>query len=154
VNYINNKYEEQLIGMAYIKNRFRPTPREFRKIIDTWFHGSPEKLDVLLTGSWVTPYKELARAFSHKPSCISASDDFQEVKHNGKLPGYLYIVAEDVQDKDLTLLPDTDETHWQTGRNLKVEMVADVPVIKDELLTKQELEELQVKYPGEGYRSS
>jgi len=115
-----------------------------------WFHGSPEKLEKILAGSWVTPYKEVARAFSHKPSCISASDDFREIKHNGTLPGYLYIVAEDVRDQDLTLLPGTDDTHWQTRRELRIEWVEDVPILEAELLTEQELEDLQRMYPGAG----
>lgn len=120
-----------------------------------WFHGSPAKLETLLKGSWVTPYKELARAFSHKPSCISASgDDFSEVKHNGILPGYLYIVAEDARDQDLTILPGTDGTHWETNRELRVELVADVPILETELITEQESEELRRELgTGTGYKS-
>lgn len=122
-----------------------------------WFHGSPEKFDTLLKGSWVTPYKELARAFSHRPSRIcSADNDCVKVKHNGTLPGYLYIIAEEINERDLTLLPNTDETHWQTNRDLKVELVENVPVLDAELITEQEIEELRRKYPGfeTGYRSS
>lgn len=29
------KYEEQLVGATYIKNKYGPTPKEFRKIVDT-----------------------------------------------------------------------------------------------------------------------
>jgi len=120
-----------------------------------WFHGSPEKLETLCEGSWVTPYKNFARAFSHKPSCISADDDFKEVKHNGTLPGYLYTIAEAVRDDDLTLLSGTDSTHWQTNRELNIKLVAEVPILESELLTEQELGELQRKYPdtGTGYKS-
>lgn len=118
-----------------------------------WFHGSPEKIETLLKGSWVTPYRELARAFSHKPSCI-CGNDFAKIKHNGKLPGYLYVIAEKVQDQDLTLLPNTDNTHWQTNREIKVELLEDVPILKDELITDEELKELQRMHPGTGYRSS
>lgn len=105
-----------------------------------WFHGSPEKLETLFEGSMITPYKEVARAFSHKPSCISASDGYGVVKHNGSLPGYLYIVAEDLQKQDLALLPGTDNTHWQINRELRVELVEHVPIIEAELLTEQAVE--------------
>ena len=49
-----------------------------------WYHGSPEKLRVLRKGSWVTQFKEMAKAFSHRPSLISLDDDCQAVKHDGQ----------------------------------------------------------------------
>ena len=36
-----------------------------------WFHGSPNKLNILHSGSTITPILILARAFSHKPEILS-----------------------------------------------------------------------------------
>lgn len=93
-----------------------------------WYHGSPEKLNVLQKDSWVTQFKELAKAFSHKPSLISFGDDSQTVKHNGQQPGFLYIVSEAVGPDDVSYLRDTAQTHWQTQRDLQVDLVAELPV--------------------------
>lgn len=38
------KYEEQLIGATYIKNRYGPTPIEFRKIINSMINKEIEKV--------------------------------------------------------------------------------------------------------------
>ena len=35
-----------------------------------WYHGSPEDLTELATGSTITPNRALARAFSHKPTLV------------------------------------------------------------------------------------
>ena len=40
-----------------------------------WYHGSNARFDILRAGSTVTQWKELAEAFSHKPSCLSCEDD-------------------------------------------------------------------------------
>ena len=61
-----------------------------------YYHGSPLKLDELSTGSTITPWKELAMAFSHKPSKLSIDDD-NKISHNGQIyPTYLYIIDEEV----------------------------------------------------------
>ena len=68
-------------------------------------------------GSWVTPFREFAKAFSHKPTRVSASgDDLANVRHDGKVAGFLYVVAETLADQDLEELPGTDQTHWKTTR--------------------------------------
>ena len=57
-----------------------------------WFHGSPEELSTLRVGSWVTPYREFAKAFSHKPFRVTATgDDVTNVRHDGKMAGFLVI---------------------------------------------------------------
>ena len=120
-----------------------------------WFHGSPEKLTMLRTGSWVTPFKELAKAFSHKPACISVSDDdFRNVRHDGKIPGYLYVVSEPLSNGDLRELEGTDQSHWETARTLKIRFVSDVPLVDSEMLTETEIAELAKKHRGPGYWSS
>ena len=120
-----------------------------------WFHGSPEKLTVLRTGSWVTPFKELAKAFSHKPTYISISDDdFLNVRHDGKIVGYLYVVSEPLSTGDLRELKGTDQSHWETTRNLKIKYVSDVPLVDSEMLTDPEIAELSKKHRGTGYWST
>lgn len=39
------KYEEQLIGASYIKNRYGPTPVEFKKIVDTMLEKDMVKVE-------------------------------------------------------------------------------------------------------------
>ena len=39
-----------------------------------WFHGSPLRLETLTTGSTITPLRDLARVFSHKPALVSLDD--------------------------------------------------------------------------------
>ena len=117
-----------------------------------WFHGSPEQLDALHTGSWVTPFRELAKAFSHRPTRISASDDnFTKVRHDGKIPGLLYVVAESLEDLDLEKLPGTDQTHWKTMRVMKVQLIEEVPLVDAEMLSDAESAALAERYPGTGY---
>ena len=54
----------------------------------TWYHGSLFKLKKLEKGSTITPDKNLAKIFSHKPSIVSISDK-GEIKHDGEKKGYL-----------------------------------------------------------------
>ncbi len=96
-----------------------------------WFHGSPEELSALRVGSWVTPFREFAKAFSHKPSRVTATgDDLANVRHDGKVAGFLYVVAEPLADQDLEELPGTEKTHWKTTRVLKVRLVGEVPLVE------------------------
>ncbi len=120
-----------------------------------WFHGTPEKLTVLRAGSWVTPFKELAKGFSHKPTCISISDDdFRNVRHDGKIDGYLYVVSEPLSIGDLRELEGTDQSHWETIRELKIKFVSDVPLIDSEMLSESEIAALSKKHSGSGYWST
>ena len=112
-----------------------------------WYHGSPERLAVLREGSWVTQFREMAKAFSHKPSCISLDDNCRAVKHDGKLPGYLYEVSEAVGPDDVTYLPNTAQTHWQTQRELQVRLVAELPIDDPPQLSEEELAELRKDVP-------
>jgi hypothetical protein len=56
-----------------------------------WYHGSPEVLTELAVGSTITPFADLARAFSHKPARLEISDN-GAIAHNGVVPGLLYRV--------------------------------------------------------------
>lgn len=61
----------------------------------TYYHGSPYKIDYLNVGSDITPCKELAIAFSHKPSFVTI--DGRDIYHDGEVkPTYLYVVDEEV----------------------------------------------------------
>lgn len=93
-----------------------------------WYHGSPEALTRLRAGSMVTPFAAVAKAFSHKPSVLTFGDGVDTVRHDGRVPGRLYVVAEPVGPGDLRERPRTGRTHWQIRRDLRVELVAEVPV--------------------------
>lgn len=69
-------------------------------VLKQWYHGSPAKLTILKTGSSITPFMEIAKAYSHKPSRLNLSvlEDTEknlvhvEVKHDGRRPGFIYQV--------------------------------------------------------------
>jgi hypothetical protein len=73
----------------------------------TWYHGSPLRLEVLTAGSTVTPIRQLAQAFSHKPTLVSitvhVTDASRQVciEHDGERDGYLYQVR--VADPEVDL---------------------------------------------------
>ncbi len=112
-----------------------------------WYHGSPEELDVLRAGSWVTQVKEMARAFSHRPTLMSLDDDCEHARHDGKLPGYLYAVSEVVGQEDVTYLRDTAQTHWQTRRDLRLRLVAQLPIDDPPQLSEEEIASLRQDIP-------
>ena len=97
------------------------------------FHGSPKKLDQLEKGNWVTFNKEVARALSHEPTRMFTDTCFRTIKHNGVVPGFLYVIDEEVDDHELIEHP--DKARWQTPRTLKIKLVEEVPIIESELLT-------------------
>ena len=115
-----------------------------------WYHGSPERLTALRAGSWVTQLRGLAGAFSHKPSLISLDDDCLAVKHNGRLRGFLYTVAEPVGPADISYLRDTARTHWQTQRDLAIRLVAELPIDDPPLLTDEEVAAMRKHRPEDG----
>jgi len=104
-----------------------------------WYHGSPERLTALRKGSMVIPFKEVAKAFSHKPSMLSMGDDFENVKHNGRAIGHLYEVAETVGPDDLCCLEGTAQTHWQTQRDLQLRHLVVLPLDDPPQLTEEEI---------------
>ncbi|MBN1516110.1 hypothetical protein JXA32_06040 [Candidatus Sumerlaeota bacterium] len=116
----------------------------------SWYHGSPEKLTALLADSWITPYKELAKAFAHKPELISMDDDCSHIKHNGRLPGFLYLVDEPVSTDDVEYLKNTAQTHWQTQRDLRLRLVAELPLDDPPQLSEEEITELRNQAPEGG----
>ena len=109
-----------------------------------WYHGSPLQLRVLPSGSTITSKITLARVFSHKPSVVSISDRGM-VKHNGTLPGFLYIVSEEVRPEDILQHPHStleEGGEWLTTRDLTVHLLTPTQVRAEELLTDEELARL------------
>ena len=105
-------------------------------------------------GSWVTPFREFAKAFSHNPTCVTATgDDVTKVLHDGKVAGFLYVVAEPLADQDLEELPGTDQTHWKTTRVLKVRLVGEVPPVDAEMLSDAESAAFENRHRGTGFWS-
>ncbi|MFH1568475.1 MAG: acyltransferase domain-containing protein, partial [Gemmatimonadota bacterium] len=115
-----------------------------------WYHGSPAALTALRAGSMVTPFEAVARAFSHKPHHLSFGGDPSQVKHDGEVPGFLYVVDEDLAPGDLTELPGTASTHWEVRRDLRVRLVAEVPVDDPPRLTEVERTELERQHAEAG----
>lgn len=94
-----------------------------------WYHGSNRIFSVLRAGSTITQWKELAEAFSHKPSCLGYDDD-GVIFHNGKEKGYLYLIDEAVEpEKDIYPHPRSTmdkNAEFLTKRPLKVRLIAEL----------------------------
>lgn len=92
---------------------------------ELWYHGSQEKLIMLRVGSSITKNKELARAFSHRPSKVWVDDD-GKIKHNGTEKGYLYIIDEPIREGDLKVHEVcTEDDPWEliTTRELRLKEI-------------------------------
>lgn len=93
-----------------------------------WYHGSNRIFDVLYEGSTITQWKELAKAFSHKPTRVDLYDG--EIFHNGVEKGYLYIIDEpievgiDVYNHPMTTMYENAE--FLTKRPLKVKLIKEL----------------------------
>jgi len=113
----------------------------------SWYHGSPLGLSILRVGSTITQKRELAQIFSHKPTIVSVSDDGQ-IRHNGAISGYLYIITDEIQSKDViphhqTTMSDGDE--WLTTCELHLRLLCATDVIPAEQLTDEDYEMLRDK---------
>ncbi|MDD3383692.1 MAG: type II toxin-antitoxin system RelB/DinJ family antitoxin [Bacilli bacterium] len=84
---------------------------------EKYYYGSSNPIEYLKKGSDITPCKELAIAFSHKPSFVTI--DGPNIFHDGEVkPSYLYIVDEPlVKDIDFT---QHEDSAFHTGFELKV----------------------------------
>lgn len=90
-----------------------------------WYHGSPYEIEVLKTGSSVTRNKQLAIAFSHKPTQLSVNDD-GTIIHNGSVKGYLYSIDEEIEDNNLKVhqaCEEKDPWEWITKREYKLKLI-------------------------------
>ena len=92
-----------------------------------WYHGSNLEFEILLEGSTITQWKELAEAFATKPTKLSYSDIFSPISHNGTEKVILYIVDEPLQiDVDIYQHPRTTMdkgVEFLTKRPLKLKRV-------------------------------
>jgi hypothetical protein len=110
-----------------------------------WYHGSPLALEILREGSTMTQWRDLARVFSHKPAIVSIGDD-RLIRHNGTLPGYLYVIdepvgPEDVQPHPRTTMAPGDE--WITTRPLRLRLIGTTAPRSEEFLTEADIEALR-----------
>lgn len=94
-----------------------------------WYHGSNMLFTELKAGSTITQWRELAEAFSHKPSMLGYDDD-GVIIHNGTEKGYLYEIAEpisvgvDVYQHPRTTMDENAE--FLTNRPLKVRLICEL----------------------------
>ena len=111
----------------------------------SWYHGSNKVFDVLKEGSTITQWRQLAEAFSHKPTILAIDDD-NTIFHNGKEYGYLYIIDEPIEiDKDIYAHPNTTMDkglEFLTKRKLNVKMVEEIGLPNEE---QQRLSEEKLK---------
>ena len=93
-----------------------------------WYHGSNVRFDILREGSTITQWRELAEAFSHKPTMLGIEDE-GSIWHNGKEKGWLYVIDEPVEiDGDVYPHPRTtmeENAEWLTKRPLKVRLIGE-----------------------------
>lgn len=76
--------------------------------------------------SWITLWRELAEAFSHKPSSLGY-DDNGNFEHNGVENGYLYMVNEKIEiGIDIFLHPSStmdENAEFITKRPLNLKLI-------------------------------
>ena len=109
-----------------------------------WYHGSPFQLTRIRAGSTITQNRDLARAFSHKPTIVSISDEGQ-IKHNGVRAGYLYCLAEEPRAEDIYPHPRSsmeEGLEWLTARELAVTLIGPTTTADEEWLAEEEIERL------------
>ena len=94
-----------------------------------WYHGSNKIFSELKEGSTITQWKELAQAFSHKPTTLGYGDN-GVIIHNGVEKGYLYIIDEPIiLGKDVYQHPRTTmdkNAEFLTKRALKVKLISEL----------------------------
>lgn len=98
----------------------------------TWYHGSNMEFTTLKEGSTITQWKELAEAFSHKPTQLGYEDN-GEITHNGTADGYLYVIDEPIKvGIDIIQHPRTTmdaNAEFLTNRPLKVRLISKLPIV-------------------------
>jgi len=91
----------------------------------TWYHGSPLEIDFLKIGSSITKNKNLAMAFSYKPTQLSV-DNNGNITHNGTKKGILYRITEEIGLNDIekhSACSTEDPWEYITKRELKIEKI-------------------------------
>ena|GEM_PF-897895 len=109
-----------------------------------WYHGSPHELVELAAGSTITPNRDLARAFSHKPTLVSIDDD-GTIHHNGREAGILYRIDEPLAPGDIHPHPQSampENLEWLTDRPLRLRKLGRTRIRQSDRLTEEETETL------------
>lgn len=120
----------------------RPSEWDYSK---PWYHGSQQRLTVLRSGSSISQNRTIARFFSHRPPILSQHDD-GAIKHNGTTPGFLFVIDEEIRAEDVYPHPHPiNASHWEwlTTRELKLRLLEETVVQKEEFLTNDEIVDLQ-----------
>ncbi|MHB1000897.1 MAG: GNAT family N-acetyltransferase [Armatimonadota bacterium] len=144
--YTNGRYEE-----IKVDGWDGPMQEFYSSMIDNnkpWYHGSPCELESIRAGSSITQFIDIARVFSHKPSCVSISHtgDYIDIKHTGQNSGFLYRIAEDIYPGDAYIHPQSTmgaNEEWLITRELKVELIGLTQVVESEYMTEKEADDLQ-----------
>lgn len=112
----------------------------------TWFHGSPLELQTLRKGSTITQNEKLAQVFSHKPTIVSVSDD-GKIRHNGKVKGRVYRIADEVTTDDVFEHPRSSMKGWEwiTNGEFKLEFLYEISYSPDDILSEDEIKELKMR---------
>ena len=116
-----------------------------------WYHGSQQELTRLRSGSSITQRRDVAKAFSHRPSLLSMSDE--SLKHDGATPGYLHVVAEEIAPDDVHPHPhpvNAARWEWLTRRDLKLELIERTEPTAEESLTDEGDRGVEAEAGGEG----
>ena len=120
----------------------------------TWYHGSDQQLEMLRANSSVTQNRDLARAFSHQPTLLSHSGN--SVRHNGVADGFLYVVDEDLESKDLIPHPhpcNADKWEWLVTREVRVKLIEQTKPLAHERFTDEEIATIKKKQQALGVQS-
>ena len=121
----------------------------------TWYHGSQQELTKLRSGSSIKQNRNVAKAFSHRPSLVSMSEG-GEIKHNGATPGYLYAVSDVIGPDDVYPHPhpaNATRWEWLTNRELKLELIEQTIATDRERLTDEAIAEIRRKQKERGEES-
>ena len=115
-----------------------------------WFCGSSISLTTVPFGIAITQSRALARAYSHKPSLVVA-DTERQVRHNGRLPGYLYQVVGPVTRAEITPVPGSvlpPGWEWWPQRPFRLQLIEETFIEDADLLTPQEEVALRFRNAG------
>jgi hypothetical protein len=110
-----------------------------------WYHGSPLMLTILRRGSTITQNRDLARAFSHKPTILVITDEGR-IQHSGTMPGFLYQIDQEIRPGDVEPHPRTTMDpglEWLTTRDLSLSLIGPAELTDSERLTEDEIDALR-----------
>ena len=115
---------------------------------EEWYHGSPLRIDILLSGSTITRQRHLAEVFAVKPTLVCIEDD-GSLRHNGHQSGWLYRLAAPLNPADLVPHPRSSMPpgfEWLTTRPLPLACIAPVTPLPGEQLDAQQVAELLAQW--------